>query len=772
MTEPKGFQIVASSEICDKLFEYLEDPLMKTKYIQRPFYQNLSAITGSGKTLILAEFLAKLKIKLPIAPVVLWLSKGKVVVWQTYENLYTGKYSDNINGYNVKKLLECTEDDIRSDDIPLLLVATVAKINQSDIENSDRKVFEVQLDKASDSLWNLLKERKTSKGIKRDLIIVYDEGHNLSDQQTQLFLEELQPTALITASATMKLPHEMEDLIKLLKKDKGWTERDLQTTVSSSDVVDSQLIKKGIELNGYNTQMEIAIDEMLVKIEEIKEIIRKEKLSINPKAIYVTNTNTIMHTKYNDKTNIPFLDRKARPIVIWRYLVSKGIDPNDIAVYCNLKFDTKYPKPSNFHLFSGGDKDYDNFIKGNYKHIIFNLSLQEGWDDPECYCAYIDKDMGSKVQISQVIGRVLRQPDATHYSYDELNLCYFYIRSDESNTFKDVIEEIQNKIIKDIPDLDITFTSPSGEKNKTKIAPKLEKLLPEIVIDTSIAKNRINKIINKIPDYRSDQINTKGKGNKMKMLQYIAEDSKNCDLKVSWVDVNNNNKVAARWILISELDKYYMKIRNICDLEQPKFDALIEIGSIAAANLRDFANKIIHEYVKYSKICVLHDSSEFVKPIHVNINEMIKFNNGVHEGYSGFNDLEKRFAVQLDQFEFPWFRNKDVGFFSIPLLGINDTDNFNPDFVVWTDQDIIVIDTKGDHILAKDKDKKLFSLKNIGSGPNVKIRLVSEGKWRNENEKISKNGFTVWLMKSGRVEPFSSDTLEESISLCLDSEWD
>ena len=40
------------------------------------------------------------------------------------------------------------------------------------------------------------------------------------------------------------------------------------------------------------------------------------------------------------------------------------------------------------------------------------------------------------------------------------------------------------------------------------------------------------------------------------------------------------------------------------------------------------------------------------------------------------------------------------------------------------------------------------------------------------HEKISKNGFTVWLMKSGRVEPFSSDTLEESISLCLDSEWD
>jgi hypothetical protein len=25
-----------------------------------------------------------------------------------------------------------------------------------------------------------------------------------------------------------------------------------------------------------------------------------------------------------------------------------------------------------------------DFMAGNYQHIIFNLSLQEGWDDPAC----------------------------------------------------------------------------------------------------------------------------------------------------------------------------------------------------------------------------------------------------------------------------------------------------------------------------------------------------------------------------------------------------
>lgn len=191
MIEIKKFQKKASTEICDKLIGYMKDPLMKTRDITRPFYQNLSAITGSGKTVILADFLSQLKIQLPIAPIILWLSKGKVVVWQTYENLSIGTYKDITKEYEVKKLLECNLDDIENKDNALILIATVAKFNQKDTKNSDRKIFEIQLDRATESLWNLLKLRRTSDGIKRNLIIVYDEGHNLTDQQTKLLLNDL-----------------------------------------------------------------------------------------------------------------------------------------------------------------------------------------------------------------------------------------------------------------------------------------------------------------------------------------------------------------------------------------------------------------------------------------------------------------------------------------------------------------------------------------------------------------------------------------------------
>lgn len=766
MIEIKKFQKKASTEICDKLIEYMKEPLMKTRHITRPFYQNLSAITGSGKTVILADFLAQLRMQLPISPIILWLSKGKVVVWQTYENLSTGTYKNITKEYEVKKLLECNLDDIESKDNPLILIATVAKFNQSDMENSDRKIFEIQLDRATESLWNLLKIRKTKEGIKRNLIIVYDEGHNLTDQQTKLLLDDLQPDALITASATMKLPAEMEKLINILKEDKGWNEKDLITTVNSGEVVKSGLIKKGIELNGYNTTMEIAVDDMLIKLQELENSIKEEKLNITPKAIYVTNTNLIMNTKYNDKINVNFSERMARPIVIWRYLVNKGVDPEDIAIYCNLKFDKEFPPPRNFNLFSGGDGDYDKFKKGNYKHIIFNLSLQEGWDDPECYCAYIDKDMGSKLQISQVVGRVLRQPGTTHYKNSNLNVSYFYIRSDEKNVFKEVIKEIEEKITKEIPELDITFSSKGGGSNKITYPPKIDMILPEIATDTSEAINRVRNIVAMIPDYRADKVNTIGKGNKMQMIKYIGEANTD-EVESEWIEIQNSNKVSARWIFATELDKYNKKLKNICDIEDNKFDALIEYNSIAAKNIKDYALKIIDEFIRYSEIVVIHDASYKVQEMTMANTGIIDFKNSLHQGYSGFNNFEKAFAKELDKVGVTWFRNKNAGFFEIPLLDKGDTNNFNPDFVVWSDKDIITIDTKGDHILAMDKERKIFELKNIDDGPEVKIRLVSEGTWEKEDEKKSKEGYTVWVMKNSKIVPYAFDTISETIKFCL-----
>jgi len=49
------FQAKASTQIADRFSQYMADPLTVRRAQLVPFYQNLSAITGSGKTLILAD---------------------------------------------------------------------------------------------------------------------------------------------------------------------------------------------------------------------------------------------------------------------------------------------------------------------------------------------------------------------------------------------------------------------------------------------------------------------------------------------------------------------------------------------------------------------------------------------------------------------------------------------------------------------------------------------------------------------------------------------
>ena len=363
------FQIEAATEIANKFAEYARDPLTVTRSRIVPFYQNLNSLTGSGKTLILADAVTQIRSQLGVEPIILWLSKGKVVVWQTLTNLASGKYANLVGGFAVKPLMECRASDIENPKSGLLLVATVGKFNQADQERGDRKVFQLALDFANLSLWEMLKKRQDSLGYRRPLIIVYDEGHNLSDQQTTLLLD-LNPDALIAASATVRIATELGRIIARLRQDKGWKDADFITAVKSGDVVASGLVKQQILLGGYVTPMEVAVDDMLDTLQRVEASAVTLRLPFKPKAIYVSNTNQVA-SGISDNIHAPFEERQARPILIWRHLVeNRGIDPKSIAVYCNLRFDPKSPPPPDFVLFSGGDSDYDNFIAGNFHAAI------------------------------------------------------------------------------------------------------------------------------------------------------------------------------------------------------------------------------------------------------------------------------------------------------------------------------------------------------------------------------------------------------------------
>src|ERR1051326_3761978 len=96
--------------MAERFSRYIADPvIMGTRQHQRtiPFFQALASITASGKTVIPADVVASITASLPVPPIFLWLSKGRVVVEQTLANLLPGgKYHHLLGGAEVRPLAE------------------------------------------------------------------------------------------------------------------------------------------------------------------------------------------------------------------------------------------------------------------------------------------------------------------------------------------------------------------------------------------------------------------------------------------------------------------------------------------------------------------------------------------------------------------------------------------------------------------------------------------------------------------------------------------
>lgn len=95
-----------------------------------------------------------------------------------------------------------------------------------------------------------------------------------------------------------------------------------------------------------------------------------------------------------------------------------------------------------------------------------------------------------------------------------------------------------------------------------------------------------------------------------------------------------------------------------------------------------------------------------VGPSLVREGEIERFNNALHDGYEGLNDLERVFARALDKTGLDWFRNPPRSGYAIPLVSVGDTENFYADFVLWTKGSLICIDTKAPHILQGEAGRR------------------------------------------------------------------
>jgi type III restriction enzyme len=747
--ELREFQKVAADQIADRFARYYEaQPLRGPRNNLRaiPFYQGLASITASGKTVILADAVSTISKLLPVPPVVLWLSKGKVVVDQSYTNLAAGgKYNHLLGSASFKYLANYDPHEIREATDPQIFFATVGTFNQKDKEEGSRLIFKSEIDTAEESTWEALKLRVDVDGTRKPLLLVYDEGHNLSDQQIELLLE-LEPDALIAASATMRRPAKLDAEIRALT-DEGWAENELVTNVNAKAVADSGLVKSRIQIGGYEAPMQETVGSLIADLADAEKEAQAQGIGI-PKAIYVCKTNIVEgNSMQTDDPKQPFLQRKSPPILIWRFLTEDcGIDPSTIAVYLSLKTHKDYPLPSDFRLFKGGDKDYADFMTGDFRHVIFNLSLQEGWDDPLAYFAYIDKSMESNIQVEQIVGRLLRQPGAEHYPSERLNSAHFYIRVDKRGVFTSILEEVNRKLATDAPGIRVVESKP-GKSKPEALAPKEEKAIYETAYVTDQAVGPIAELIENLTDYRQDVgPNIETTGGRVLVQRRIGEDT---ELKFEWEEFEHTNLVVARWLFQREVMRRFHGALGVAPTDSPKFDARVGFGSRAHKQIAKVAEDVVTAYIDNVYLKQRSIDEYVVGSALVRRDELQRFDNSLHEGYSGLNkSLELPFARAIDGTGLTWYRNPSRSGYKIPLISVGPTRNFYPDFLVWKDQDVFAIDTTGGHLLKDKTGRKLLSiLPATSSSGRLIIRLVSKGRWNAEVEQEDSDGYTIWGRK-------------------------
>lgn len=743
------FQRVASSQIADRFMEYQGNEVLKgTKNNPQsvPFFQSLAALTGAGKTVILADAVAQICAALKTPPIILWLSKGRVVVEQSYANLApSGKYNHLLGAASVNLLSEFDPANVELASDPSVFFATVGTFNQRDMEDGSLNIFKADIDNTGTSTWAALSNRLDSAGNRRPLIVVYDEAQNLSEQQTDLLLRQ-QPDAFLLASATMRLPQLMVNEIDHLKR-AGRTDEWLVTSVKSSAVVSHGLVKSTLAMAGYKSPMEETISAMLADMAEAEADAAEYGVDVRPKAIYVCKTNVAADDAFRkDDPRQPFGQRQAPPILIWRYLTEQcGIDPSEIAVYANLDTHKNYPLPPDFVLFGGGEKDYANFSAGEYRHVIFNLTLQEGWDDPSVYFAYVDKSMESNIQITQVIGRVLRQPGATHFAPERLNTAHFYVRVDRNDVFSEVLSEVKNRLGNDAPDIRIIASTPSTGRAR-ELKPRVKMEVPRTALDSRDAVRPVEDLLNGMLDYSDSTKNTAGSGSRKIVRQAVGKTEQ---VDQEWEDYEESNRVSARWIFHREILRLFPRALDVASTADERFDVHVGIGSKAFEQIKDLARKVVHSYIENVSLVQRKSNPFVVGPALVKDGDLHRFVNSVHEGYEDLNpSLELKFAQALDATGMRWFRNPPRTGYGIPLVSVGDTTNFYPDFVVWTDSSVICIDTKAPHILQGEAGRKLLSVSPRSDGSvALEIRFVTPGEYTPQFEKLNNDGCTVWGLK-------------------------
>ncbi len=232
-----AFQERAARQVASRHARHLEETAARAgeERERAPFFQAFAAITLSGKTLVLGDAVSLIQEPMAVKPVVLWLSRGRVLAQTTFNSFQPGgRYHALLaGGVPVTPLAELAAAGVARAAVAgdsattAVWFGTIGTFAADDSPGAGFSVAGSDVDALAPEALAALRERRLTDGRRRPLILVYDEAHELSAAHAGLLLS-LEPDVVLLASATMKMPQALVAVATRLKE-AGWCDDELIT---------------------------------------------------------------------------------------------------------------------------------------------------------------------------------------------------------------------------------------------------------------------------------------------------------------------------------------------------------------------------------------------------------------------------------------------------------------------------------------------------------------------------------------------------------------
>jgi len=428
----KIYQEKAIEELLAIAKKFLSSPESKRIVLKAP--------TGSGKTIMMAEFLKRLvndrEIRQPLS--FIWIAPRPVLTEQSKKKLEN--YFENIRTIKCSFFEDLEDRKIGENEILF--------INWESINKREKNVYF----RENEQDFNLSKVLERTKEDGREIILIIDEIHHHAESDISKDLREMiGPKLTIGVSATPKM-----------------TNPNAIVEVDLSDVKVEGMIKKGVilnekfinlfkngriqsDLNKSKSSDELVIDAALKKREELLKAYQKEGVKINP-LVLIQLPDRIGQTEDEQKNLV---------IRILKDKYKISTDNGRLTIWL-----------SGEHI----NKEEVEKPDSEVEVLIFKQAIVLGWDCPRAQILVLFRQWHSPVFSIQTVGRIMRmpEPDKGHYKNDILNYGYVYTNLDnieiQEDIAKDYITIYTSKRSFD-PKLNLLSCYPKRHREKTRLSP-------------------------------------------------------------------------------------------------------------------------------------------------------------------------------------------------------------------------------------------------------------------------------------------------------------